>query len=130
MSDSPTCVRAYDLLCDEWAITGFPTDEELDETSATLGAVDEFLVDPILTAIIEKVADSQQPRLTDAEVGRLLIWCDHMASQTNSIRDRIEKIAIAVHESWHTDGLPFNAYGSVTSERSFDRAKRALTFDA
>ena len=106
-----------------------PAEGELLDVCSTLGGVDEFLIEPLLEAVVKRVRDEDAPRLTYEQVGLLLMWCDMMREVLAIAVGHVEKIALAAHEFQGIGGLPFTHGGFVIDQEAYARLRQEYSFD-
>jgi hypothetical protein len=131
VSERPYPYRPYNVMHDQQISgTELPSPDDLEKASSALGAVHEFFTEPTMMGVAKRVLPTDNPRLDDADVGRLLIWVDHMREQARYIMEDVEKVAVIVHESWHNDPLPIREDGLVTDRTEYATLRRRISFDA
>lgn len=124
--------RLYDILHERFvdADVGLPTQAALEEIESALGGIHEFLIGPAAIAVV-KVANEGTPNsITHADIGRLIVWADHIADSARSIVESAAMVHVVARESYSLtagyegDGSRFTDYGSVEDRDRVDQVTR------
>lgn len=94
--------RPYDFLhawsVAEIATDAIPSEETLREAGQALHAIDEFVMEPIRRAI-KTVAAHDEPQSVDyADIGRLLVFVDHIRSSCGYILEDAAWVEVLARE--------------------------------
>ena len=126
--------RLYDLMHETYAVDdrgGIPDQATLDEIETALHGAIEFLIDPAALAIVRVAVEGKANTITYEEIGRLVLFADHIHDHATSIAEAAAKVSVAARESYGLaegyddphDGL-FSEYGNVVDREWFERLTR------
>jgi hypothetical protein len=98
---------------------GIPAPRDLDEIESGLAGVHEFLVGPAAARVVKVANQAAANSITYEEIGRLIIWADHVYDSAQTIMEAAAMVNVAVRESYPLpdgydgDGTPFDDHGFV-----------------
>jgi hypothetical protein len=129
--------RLYDLI-EERAVLepdGLPSPETLKEAWDTLHATREFLIEPIVRAVIDVGNESKPNTVTYEEIGRLLTWADNVRQAAEYITEECAKIVVVAYDldvqadGYDGDGTMFSGFGHPDNRGKFRAAAARHGFD-
>ena len=77
-----------------------PTQDVLTEAESALSAVEEFLISEIARAVAAVGSVGEPGSITFEDIGRLIVWADHVRDRADSIAEDAAKVAVVAHESY------------------------------
>ena len=83
---------------------GLPTQDTLDEIESALAGAVEFLIDPAALAVVKVANDGKANSITHEDVGRLILWADHIANHAESLVDAAAMVNVTMREAYPIAG--------------------------
>lgn len=128
--------RLYDLI-DERRVpvdAGIPRAETLKDASDALGAVGEFLTNNIRAAVAHVSNRGEPHSITYEDIGRLVVWADHIRDQAQAIVEDAAVVAVLAHgsfdvaEGYYGDPVGFSDFGRPKDSEWFKQQAREAGF--